>query len=511
MNTMTMTHRPFVYIAGPFALGILLDHFVQISFGYICLGVVMFLILAAWFSKRELLATFFLLFAITVLAMAYTQSREYTRGDHILHVAKYYRKNPITVKGVIVSDVQKREVAGRSKTTFTLSTHKVKAPWGWKKRSGKILVNMFNDLDMAYGDDLLIEGRLHRPFNFSTDKNFSYRDYLSRRGIRFILSAKKDSRVEICERNKGNYFMALSLRLRNVLKGILADHLSKNEAGIMRAILLGDRTGIPKSIRMLFVQTGTAHILAISGLHIGIVGTFFLIFAKVLPFGRRGQYGIVICLLTGYAFLTGGRPSVIRATIMMVVFLTSFIVERELDALNTLCLAAVIILGINPLNLFDVGFQLSFVCVFSIIYLNLRRDRTGHHGDQWVFALRQSFTISLAIWIGVAGLIVYYFGIITPITVLANLVVVPLISIIVGLGFGLLCIGFILPSWGFVFAAALKLALNCLAGFVYLCDKIPFAHIYVREASLWPVILYYTALSVAIFIHRGKFDKSPRV
>jgi len=122
----------------------------------------------------------------------------------------------------------------------------------------------------------------------------------------------------------------------------------------------------------------------------------------------------VIFLLMNYAFLTGGRPSVVRATIMTVVFLASFILEKEFDAFNTLCLAAMIILMINPLNLFDVGFQLSFVCVFVILYVNrgvkkkdvkdvLKRGIKPNSRiyDRWLYHTLRSFYLSLAIWIGV--------------------------------------------------------------------------------------------------------------
>ena len=507
----TTAHRPFSYIVAFYSSGIILNHFIRLPFNYICLCVYIFLFLAVMFSKRAFTATIFLLICIAGLGMVYTQSLQYPERDDIRRVARYYRNKPVKVKGAIVSDVEKSEWHNRIKTSFTLEINEILAKWGWQKKRGMILVNIFNDTDIVYGDQLMIEGKLHRPYNFSNDKNFSYRDYLDRRGTRYILSIKKDAEITVLERNKGNAFKAFSLRLRNNLKNVLSRHLSKNEAGIMRAILLGDRTGIPRSIRLLFVQTGTAHILAISGLHIGIVAAFFLVFAKILPIGRRGQFSLVILLLIGYAFLTGGRPSVIRATIMTVVFLTSFIIEKEMDALNTLCLAAVIILLINPLNLFDVGFQLSFICVYAIIHLHLRMPLKDRCASRWFAAIRQSLYISLAVWISVAGLIAYYFGIVTPVTVLANLLVVPLIGVIVALGFGLLFVGFILPSWGYVFADCLKVVLNFLAGFVYLCDKIPFAYIYVREVRLPSIIAYYTVLFILVLIPWGRIDKSVRV
>jgi competence protein ComEC len=452
-----------------------------------------------------------------------------------MSIAKYYRNKPVLLKGTVRSSVDEKRAANAKKKTFTLDVHQVRANWGWEDQTGKILVDVFRDLDISYGDSLQLEGTLHRPYNFANETNFSYRDYLQHRGIYFILSVKKDSNIAILARNKGNYLKSASLRLRKRLGNILSGNLSNNESGIMKAILLGDRSAVSKPVRELFVQTGTAHILAISGLHIGVVAAIFLMLMKLIPAGGKWQSAGVIGLLIGYAFLTGGRPSVVRATIMMIVFLAGFIIEKERDTLNTLFLAAMIILIYNPLNLFDVGFQLSFVCILSIILLNdrsrqkrtplpLGERNTGY--DRLIQFVLRSMAVSTAVWFGVAGFIAYYFNIVTPVTIFANLAVVPLISVIVTLGFGLLITGMILPSWAFLFAGCLKVVLNAMVGIIFLFDKVPFAYVYLKNVNIWHVVTYYGMLFVLIFVplkprylmsrilkifHLGRIDKRLRV
>ncbi|MDP8212206.1 MAG: ComEC/Rec2 family competence protein, partial [Candidatus Zapsychrus exili] len=308
--------------------------------------------------------------------------------------------------------------------------------------------------------------------------------------------------------NKANPIRRASLNLRNNLKKVLEDNLTENESGIMKAVLLGSRSQIKKHIRELFAQTGTAHILAISGLHIGIVAALFLVFIKMFPFSRRLQIFITIFLLVVYSFLTGGRPSVIRATIIAVVFLFQFILEKESDALNTLALAAFAILFVNPLNIFDVGFQLSFVCVSSIIFLTpiikevILKIFDSHK------RIVQSLSMSISVWIGVLGLVAYYFNIISPITVLANLIVIPLISLIVALGFGLLIVGSLLPSAVFMFAICIKISLNALIVFVFLLSKSPFAYFYIKDVSLWTVWVYYGIVIFAFLYLRYSLEPS---
>ena len=241
----------------------------------------------------------------------------------------------------------------------------------------------------------------------------------------------------------------------------------------MQALLLGDRYNIPASIEELFQYSGVVHILAISGFNISIVAGLIFIFLKLLPIPRKGQYLLTIGLVILYAFMTGGRPSVVRAAIMATVFLAGFVVERETETLNNLALAAGIILLMNPSNLFDVGFQLSFLSVFAIISLY---PRLMEICDHWVpenksRLLRyifQSLAVSLAASWGVSGLIAYYFHIVTPIALWTNLIVIPLVSVITALGLGLLLMGVVLPAAAFMFAACIKVLLNLMVGVVFL-------------------------------------------
>ncbi len=439
--------------------------------------------------------------------------------EDIGHVAHFYRGKPMAIKGVIASDIQKKEIFNKNKTSFTLEVRSIQAPWGWEPKKGKILVEIFRPLDIAYGDYVLLEGKLHRPFDFSKEEHLSYSDYLARQQIYYILSVKKDGQIEILDRNQGNFLKAQSLKLRDYLKSILIRYLSKNETGLMQAILLGDRSYIAPPLRELFIHTGTVHILAISGLNVGIVAGLFLLILKLIPMDRRWQILLTIILLIAYCFLTGSSPSVVRATIMSVIFLGSFILEKNTNTFHSLCLAAFLILLMNPLNLLDVGFQLSFICVWAILFIYPLLTKMGEkikfkkgkemdspltvEGLPWVSEFWEgsfkSLALSIGVWIAVGGLIVYYFNIVTPVTALVNLFIIPCNLVIVVLGFGLLFMGIILPSGAGVFALCLKLALNVMGGIIFLADKVPYAYFYIKPLSHWFVISYYVILFILVF------------
>ncbi len=514
-----MTSRPLVWIALCFCLGIGIGAAFPTYFFIISLVTFLLIFLILYFCPRRLFFIFiFILFF--GLGNLYVYSYTFLHQDHISYCAHFYKNKPIILKGVIVSDVTKKEIFNKVKTSFVLEVRLVESPWGWQKRNGKILVEIFRSPQVSYGDYVLIEGKLHRPFNFSQEQDrqarLSYPDYLARQGIQYILSVKKDGAMEVLKEGQGNYFRDLSFRLRDYLRALLARYLSKNEMGLMQAILLGDRSSIAPPLRDLFIHTGTVHILAISGLNVGIVATLFFVILKLIPVGHRLQILLTIFLLIIYGFLTGGSPSVVRATIMAVVFLGSFIVEKETNTFNSLCLAAFIILLMNPLNLFDAGFQLSFICVLAIIFIYPlltrmieRKGEKSHPPDHPLViegfgdTLAKSFILSLAVWLAVAGLIAYYFNIVTPLTVIVNLFMIPLNFVIVILGFGLLFTGVFSVFWGGMFALALKLALNVMAGIIFLFDKIPYSYFYIKPLNLWVLVTYYLILGmITIFLWR---------
>jgi len=518
---MTKTHRPFVLITAFYSAGIMAGHYVPAGFGYSWLATGALLGAAFLSFHKPLVSAVCLLLAFTGLGMVMPQGRQAAAAGDIRYAARRLYGKHVALKGTVNTPVEERRAVNGLKTTFTLTNLEIETPKGWKKHSGTVLVNIFRVADARYGDRLQLNGKLHKPYDFSSGENFSYRDFLSRKGIHYILSVKKDGEARVLERGRGNRVRAASLALRGRLSGILAAYLSTNESGVMRAVLLGDRGGIPQAVRVLFIQTGTAHILAISGLHIGIVAGLFIAAVNFLPLGRRARYAAVITLLIGYAFFTGGRPSVVRAAIMLAVLLASFIVEREPDMVNTLCLAAFLILAYNPFNLFDIGFQLSFVCVFSIVYTNGVLNRLAGPrrqppigGTRLGLAQRlrghilRSFWISMAVWIGAAGLIAYYFGIVTPVTVVANLLVVPLLTLIVPLGFCLLVLGAAAPVCAPAAAACLKLALNGMALLTYLFARAPFAFKYVSGVGIGHTGAYYFILLLVLACPWRKFPQA---
>lgn len=493
------THRPLLSIAFSFVTGILIASAVSLPFPILGMAAFLFFLLSRLFIRRKMVSPYLLMVSFVLLGMIRLQNHLILPKEHVAHVTRYYKREMVAIEGVVISDVQRRPFFKGKKNIFTLEVRRFKTPWGWQEKNGKVLVQIFRETPVQYGDYLSLKGKLYRPFNFSKEEKFSYREYLERKGIKLILSVGKQGEYQILRSHQGSRFKAVSYRLKQRLAKIFTEHLTANEAAIMIGIILGDRYLIAPHINELFIQTGTAHILAISGFNVGIVAFIIFVVLKAFPIPRRGQYSLTIVFLIFYAFLTGGQPSVVRATIMASIFLLSFLFEKEAEAVNSLALAALMILMMNPMNLFDVGFQLSFISVLAIICVHPGIMRVfpqplPHHDVKILQLFLQSLSVSVAVWFWVAGLVAYYFQIMTPITILANLVIVPISTLVIILGFGMIFLTSLWPPLAIGFAACIKVTLNLMVASLYLLSQVPFAYLYTKEVSLTAVGIYYGVL-----------------
>lgn len=218
-----------------------------------------------------------------------------------------------------------------------------------------------------------------------------------------------------------------------------------------------------------------------SGFHVGIVTFIIILFLKLIRAPRKIRLLLLIPLIMFYCLITGASTPVVRATIMAVIFSLAYLVKREADIYNSLSAAAIIILGINPKQLFDIGFQLSFTSVISIVYLYPRIKgflRVDSLKIRWIRFILNSALVSFSAWLGTLGFIACYFRIFSPVTVLANLFIVPLASLITLCGFSLVFISLICPPLAKFFAYTNELIVMLLLSVNSFLIKLPAAYIY---------------------------------
>jgi len=215
-------------------------------------------------------------------------------------------------------------------------------------------------------------------------------------------------------------------------------------------MLLGEKKYIPPYITDAMVKSGTVHILVVSGFNVGIVTYVMLLLLKLTRLPKIYRFFSTACSLVSYCLITGASTPVVRATVMALVFVAAYWFRREPDLYHSCALAAMFILVINPRQLFDIGFQLSFSSVISIIYFTERIKRMLHLDSLSQPALKfitNSLLVSFSAWLGTMLLVAHYFKIFSPITVLANLFIASLATLITLLGFALVITGLACLPW----------------------------------------------------------------
>lgn len=267
---------------------------------------------------------------------------------------------------------------------------------------------------------------------------FNYHNYLEKLGINYQVKVK--SRDYLIRQNASLTLFGLTAALRQkIISGLEKSNFGEEELGIIQALLLGQRHELSKEVYTNYKNAGAVHILAVSGLHIGIVLLLLKFLLKPLERLPRGKTIVLIVtlgILWGYAFIAGLSPSVIRAVSMFSFVAYALYLNRPTSTYNILALSMFfILLSYDPMLLFQVGFQLSYAAVFSIFWLFPKLQHFWNPENLILKKCWQLLSVSLAAQIGVLPLSLFYFHQFPGLFFISNLMIIPFLGIILGLGF----------------------------------------------------------------------------
>ncbi|MBN1369920.1 MAG: DNA internalization-related competence protein ComEC/Rec2 [Dehalococcoidaceae bacterium] len=346
--------------------------------------------------------------------------------------------------GVELRGIIDREVELRDRTQhLRVSALEIRVDGFWQKTDGEVLVFVPRYPEYSYGDEVLLEGKLEAPPVFmhqiTGEVEFDYAGYLASQDIFSVMSYP---RISVLSHNNASPALGALYRLKQALSLSLGRALPEPQASLSQGMLLGMRQGIPEEIQQDFSRTGTYHLLAISGLHLGIIAAFSMNLGVAL-FGRRRFFYIwfSLAVIWVYALISGANPPVIRAGIMASTFLLAELAGRQRYSLPALGLAAAVMTAADPRVLFTASFQMSFAAMAGIAMVYPRLKTWGAGRVEGFIKLPdkiktpaallyESLALSLAATLFVAPLVAYYFSIISfigPATTLAALPSLPLI------------------------------------------------------------------------------------
>ncbi len=506
MKNYFFKNNPAFKILIPFVLGIVfavlfeLNHYVFFLLSGIAFCLLMLSMFLVRFNQRMdkgiLLSIALLFFGISLVNIR-------TELNHDQHFSKFIMKDS---KLVVMVDEEFQEKEKSYKTNLKV----VGVVNGSRtlQSVGKVLAYFKKDSlspQYQYGDVLLISARVSPVTSPSNPEQFNYKHYLKLNNINHQLFVNNHQVVPL-NRNNGNWLIKKGYELRDHFCNILVDNgIKGDELKVASALLLGYREMLDKDLVKSYSSAGAMHVLAVSGLHVGII--FFLLkfslgFLKRL---RQGKYVFVFIILLAlwfYALMTGFSPSVLRATTMFsFVLVGEQLINRKTSIYNTLAVSAIVLLVVNPYLIFEVGFQLSYLAVVGIVYLQPRIYNWFYVPNKILDHAWKITAVSLAAQIATFPLGLYYFHQFPVYFFVSNLLVIPVAILIIYFGVLLFVTSFIPVIAGFI-GVVLAGVISFLNQAIFITEELPFS--LVEEIAISRTdtyLLYVILISILVFTY----------
>ena len=458
------------------------------------LAIVLALIaLAAWLAGRSLA-----IYALVGLGFFLVHSLRTTESPgQQLARALGEEPRPITVRGTVINEPK---ISERGSASFLLKTETIEIDGQAFPCRAKLFTRWRQIVD--FGDEVKLFGTAQKIEGPRNPGEFDLRAYLEREDVRRALIVRYPENGAVLSQGGGNVILRAAQKSRAWMQATICRGLenSPDVTGSINGMVLGLRHQTAEDIEEPFQQTGTLHLFAVAGLHVGIVARLLWIMATMARLPKKWATLLIIPALLFYAAVTGLHTSSVRAAVMSAVLLGGFIVERKAFAFNGLAAAATLILAWDTQELFAVGFQLSFCVVAAILLLHeptfqfLRqrlamdpflprslftaRRRTFQSGLTW---LARAASVSFAAWVGSLPLMLWYYHLVTLISLVANLVVVPIaFFVLAGAMLSLITAPF--SQWlSLIFNNANWALTKVILGAVSLFAQIPGGHFYIEH------------------------------
>ena len=439
------------------------------------------------------------------------------------HISRFTDHGKYSIIGIINQKTLKN-----NRLKLVIDVKSIKKKDSLIQVTGKIGLTITGKIPLInIGDKISFYSKIKSIKNFKNPGGFDYKRFMAFKGIRGTSYSKGEQIVILSEKSEKKFY-AMIEKARCNIADLIEKSCLPEQRGILKALVVGKKNEISPFVREAFNNAGTGHVLAISGLHIGIIATgAFVFFSWLLSFIpcflfnawiKKGAALLSLIPVIIYGLISGMSPSSQRAVIMVSVFLIAFLFEREHDSINTLSAAALLILIIYPPSLFSISFQLSFTAVFSIIYgISVIRSRKTQDEKfikkglifKFLGKVIAFFLVSTFAVIGTAPLVMFYFNRFSMAGIIANLFVIPLIGFLV-VPLGLISV-FLYPISIFFASLCITIAgyiLKPAMSIIFFFSDLPFAFFKTVTPSFLEICCYYLigwALFTLIFgTHEAK-------
>lgn len=500
---LVLRKAPFARVFLFFAVGIVGGYAVPLSpsvfkfIGGIIIGILLFLVGIEIYGRRWrrifFPPCFYLL--LLLLGMAWIggelpaqQSRHFTDtgAEHLV--------------GIVADE----PIYGEATIRFLVSIHHIVQAGEIKAATGRVMLSIArkkegSDLVLAYGDKLLFRNtatEVRAPYN---PKQFDYKQYLAHKNIYHQAYIQRGD-VQLVGKGGGSAIVARALVIRQYFVRKFAEFIVDREAmEVCSALILGYRANFDAETLAAFINTGTVHVLSVSGLHVGMVFyllNFMLRFLDKFSRGRSIRFVLILVAIWGYVLLTGMAPSILRAGVMISFLLIAEWSQRANQSLNSLFASACFLLLLDPFMLFDMGFQLSYLAVLGLFTLYPLLNKAFRITNRWGRTIIQAVLVSISAQLYTTPLALYYFHQFPNYFLLGNLFVILPATGLMYIGLALAICPF--SIFNVYLGNGLTYLSRCLLWGLKAIEKLPFSTAQGIDLSLVELLLFLLAIGLLL-------------
>jgi len=442
--------------------------------------------------RRETLAILLLLLFFALLGVIRASSVPLPAD----HVARLPLPAQATLEGRLVEEPTRFAPDGGQ---LLIETDAVQNGLERQPARGRVQVTLYGQAPpLTEGQRVRGEFRLHRAGGFRNPAGFDYSAHLAREEIYLVGSGRADRLEPLTPEDP-----PWTVRIKRWALAALSRHLPATSAALLAGLLLGERTELPRSVDEAFRTAGVYHILAVSGFNVTLLASTVFLALTLLRIPRRLVASIALFVVVGYALVVGDQPSVLRATVMGGLFLLGILIEREVNLINSLALAALGTLLWRPGDLWEPGFQLSFVATLGILWLT-PTPMAFLESRGWPKWLAASVAVSASAQLAVTPVMLSHFNQLSLVGIIANLVVVPLAGPATTLGLAALLATLVAERFGRLLFDSLWLILLALRLAGHLAAALPWAMVHLPAPHWSGVAAFYALLALLPGIWRSR-------
>jgi competence protein ComEC len=502
-----MKNYPVIRINLYFICGIILQKFITV--GLLLFAVIYFLTLVFYFIPQKSpfinkkLIISLLINCSFILAGNYSSVIFFSGRQ--FYSENIERENNCTIYGTVESVF----LISKSGLKFEINADSASVNKFMLHRKVILICNVKDEnnkrLDSLYslvspGNKICASGTFIKGRSCRNPGEFDYNKYLRLYSITGIMNVYNSDHFKILDNSK-NLFADLLFRIRKSIAEKLSSYHDYDASSLMKGLLLADRTEMDDETKIEFVNAGVVHVLAVSGLNVE-----YVILLCIILLGRLNIYPksfLTILFLTLFLLITGIQASVFRAVLMSSIVIIGYIFSRSTNVINSIAISALILLAFSPFYLYDPGFQLSYAAVFSMaVIYPILSGRIENIKSRSLKIFAQLIALSLSAQIGTIPFTLYYFGKLSITSLAANLIVIPFIGILVGIGIASLISSYFSPLIAFCYGSINSLLTRLLYFIVHISGGGDYSFIRIRNYSLYESIVFYLLIISLVYYYR---------